>query len=127
MTLGAASFGLQFGVQETAVILILRNEGALESVLNHQGKLGADTGAAIGIWGLGMEASVTTNFDADILAFANTNVGAYLGLSLEGAVIARRRDLNEAFYGPGAIPDKILKGLYKNSNADQLRRILDRR
>ena len=124
VSIGAASFGLQVGIQETAIVLILRNEGALRSVLNHQGKLGADTGATIGLWGLGMEASVTSNLDVDILAFANANVGAYIGISLEGAVIAKRSDLNEAIYGKGATPEKILSGNYKNNQIDRLRKIL---
>ncbi len=126
-TLGAASFGLQAGVQDTAIVLIIRSEGALQSILKHQGKLGADTGATVGGRGVGMEASVTTNLGADIVAFANSNVGAYLGATLEGAVLAKRRDLNEAFYGEGATPDTILAGGLKNPKADQLRQVLARK
>lgn len=123
-TIGAASFGLQVGVQDTAVVLIIRSEGALQSVLRHQGKLGADTGATVGVRGVGMEASVTTNLGADIVAFANSNVGAYLGASLEGAVLAKRNDLNEAYYGPGATAETILAGKFTNPQADQLRQVL---
>ena len=68
-----------------------------------------------------MESSTTTNFEADILAFANSNIGAYLGISLEGAVIARRRDLNEGFYGKGATPKNIFSGCYQKPEIDQLR------
>jgi lipid-binding SYLF domain-containing protein len=123
-TLGAASFGLQFGVQDTAIVLILRNEGALQSILKYQGKIGADTGATVGVVGVGLEASTTTNLGADIVAFATSNVGAYLGASLEGAVLAKRRDLNEAFYGEGATPETILSGRLKNPEADKLRQVL---
>jgi len=123
-TLGAASFGLQVGVQDTAIVLILRNGGALDSILRHQGKIGADTGATVFVQGVGMEASTTTNLGADILAFANSNVGAYLGASLEGAVLATRHDLNRAYYGPDATPDTILSGQSKNPDADPLRRTL---
>jgi len=123
-TLGAASFGLQVGVQDTAIVLILRNPGALDSVLRHQGKIGADTGATVFVQGVGMEASTTTNLGADILAFANSNVGAYLGASLEGAVLATRHDLNRAYYGQEATPDTILSGQSKNPDADPLKRTL---
>jgi len=123
-TLGAASFGLQFGVQDTAIVLIVRNGDALQSILEYQGKLGADTGATVGVVGVGLEASVTTNLGADIVAFASSNVGAYLGASLEGAVLAKRRDLNEAYYGPGATPEAILAGQLENPDADQLRQVL---
>lgn len=123
-TLGAASFGLQFGIQDTAIVLIIRNEGALNSILKHQGKIGADAGATIWVEGVGMEASTTTNFGGDILAFASSNVGGFLGASLEGAILATRRDLNEAVYGEGAEPLGILQGQYTTPIADNLRRYL---
>ncbi len=75
--------------------------------------------------GTGMEASTTTNFGADILAFTNAKVGAFVGASLEGAVLARRRDMNEAFYGRGATPEAIvLQGRHRNAKADPLRSVL---
>jgi len=123
-TLGAASFGLQAGVQDTAIVLVIRSDGALDSVLRHQGKIGADTGATVFVQGVGMEASTTTNLGADILAFANANVGAYLGATLEGAVLATRHDLNRAYYGPDATPDSILSGQIRNPDAEPLRRTL---
>ena len=126
-TLGAASFGLQFGIQDTAIVLVVRNAAALDSLLKHQGKIGADAGATIWVEGVGMEASTTTNFGADILAFASSNVGGFLGASLEGAILATRRDLNEAFYGEGAEPLAILNGQYTNPIADNLRRYLDQK
>jgi lipid-binding SYLF domain-containing protein len=126
-TLGAASIGLQFGVQDTETILVIRNEGALKSILKDQVKFGADLGVTFGVVGAGMEASTTTNLRADILAFTNAKVGAFAGASLEGAVLARRRDMNEAFYGQGATPEAIIfGGRYKNPKADPLRSALAR-
>ena len=91
-TLAAASFGLQFGIQDTAIVLVIRNSAALQSILDHQGKLGADTGATIGTVGVGLEASTTSNLGTDIIAFANPNVGGYNGETVEGAVLATRHD-----------------------------------
>ena len=42
-------------------------------------------------------------------------------MSAEGAVLATRNDLNEAFYGEGAKPKTILADQYSNSIADTLR------
>ena len=81
-TLAAASFGLQFGIQDTAIILVIRNVGALKSILNHQGKIGADLSASIGTTGLGLEASTTGNLSNDIIAFASPNVGSFMGVSI---------------------------------------------
>ena len=126
-TLGAASFGLQFGLQDTETILIIRNDGALRSIIKHQGKIGADVGITALFYGAGMEAATTTNLNVDVLAFTNSKVGAFAGVSLEGAVLARRRDFNEAFYGPGATPEGIvLEGRFTNAKADRLRSVLAR-
>ena len=126
-TLGAASIGLQFGVQDTETILVIRNEGALKSIIRDQGKFGADLGVTMGVVGAGMEASTTSNLRADILAFTNAKVGAFAGASLEGAVLARRRDMNEAFYGAGATPEAIIfEARFKNAKADPLRSALAR-
>ncbi|MDA0996966.1 MAG: lipid-binding SYLF domain-containing protein, partial [Proteobacteria bacterium] len=85
-TLGAGSFGIQFGAQDTEVILILRSRGALNAVLKDQAKFGADAGFTVGLYGVGAEASTTTNLGADVIAFANSRLGGYLGASFEGAV-----------------------------------------
>ncbi len=124
LTMGAASFGLQIGVQDTAIVLVIRSTGALDALMKHQGKIGADAGATLWVEGVGVEASVTSNVGADIVAFANSSGGGYLGVSLEGAVLATRRDLNEAFYGEGAEPQSILNGQFINPVADNLRRVL---
>lgn len=123
-TLGGASFGMQAGIQDTAIVLIIRNAGALESILNHQGKLGADAGATIWTEGVGAEASTTTNLGADIVAFASSNIGGFVGLSLEGSVLATRHDLNKAYYGAEVEPETILAGGVNNPQADSLRRLL---
>ena len=124
-SLASASFGLQVGVQDTEIIMVLRSQKALNAVLNHQAKFGADTGITIGIIGLGAEASTTTNVGADIVAFANSKVGAYAGMSLEGAALIRRKDLNEYFYQKGATPEAIvLERKYRNPRADTLRAAL---
>ncbi len=126
-TLGAASFGLQFGVQDTETVLVIRNDGALQAIIRDQGKFGADLGITAGLYGTGMEASTTSNLRMDVLAFTNAKVGAFAGASLEGAVLARRRDLNEALYGEGATPEAIInERRYKTTKADRLRSALAR-
>jgi len=123
-TLAAASIGVQFGVQDTAIVLIIRNDGALKSIMNHQGKIGGDTGISIGLHGIGKEASTTTNMGADIVAFASSNLGAYLGASLEGAVLVVRNDLNTAFYGKDVTPESIIAGRSTDPRTERLRSVL---
>ncbi|MEQ8194133.1 MAG: lipid-binding SYLF domain-containing protein [Rhodospirillales bacterium] len=121
-SLASASFGIQAGIQDTEIIMVLRTQKALDAVLKHQAKFGADTGVTLGIYGLGAEAATTTNAGADILAYANSKVGLYAGMSLEGAALVRRKDLNEYFYEKGATPEGIvIERKYKNPRADGLR------
>lgn len=127
-TLGAASFGLQVGIQGTEVVLILRSAKAIEAVLEHQAKFGADAGITVGLVGAGMEASTTTNMGADILAFAHSLIGAFGGISFEGAALIRRNDLNETYYGAPAAPRAIvIDGAFTNAGADGLRAALAKR
>ena len=120
--LGAASFGIQAGLQDTEIILVLRSDNAVNAILEHQGKLGADAGITVGTVGQGAEVSTTTNIGVDVLAFANSKIGLFGGAALEGAVLARRVDLNEAYYGRGATPVGILyQGQGQNPQADALR------
>jgi lipid-binding SYLF domain-containing protein len=123
--LGAASLGVQMGLQDTEIILVLRSNEAVSAILDHQGKFGADAGLTIGTIGQGAEVSTTTNIGLDVLAFANAKIGFFGGAALEGAVLARRVDLNEAYYGKGASPRGIVyQGQSQNSQADALRAAL---
>jgi lipid-binding SYLF domain-containing protein len=123
--LGAASLGVQMGLQDTEIILVLRSNDAVSAILDHQGKFGADAGLTIGTIGRGAEISTTTNIGLDVLAFANAKIGFFGGAALEGAVLARRVDLNEAYYGKGATPRGIVyQGQSQNSQADALRAAL---
>ena len=120
-TMGGGSFGLQAGGQVSEVVLILRSPGALRALIEHQGKLGADLAVTAGTVGAGMEGAVTTNLGADVVVFSDA-AGLFGGASLEGSVLARRNDFNEAFYGPGATPETIvLEGSHVNAKADSLR------
>ena len=124
-TLAGASFGLQIGLQDTEIVLVLRSEKALNAILEHQAKLGADAGITVGVVGMGVEASTTTALGPDVLAFANSILGLYGGASLEGAVLVRRTDLNEAFYAPGAVARAIVfENKYTNPKAEPLRTAL---
>jgi lipid-binding SYLF domain-containing protein len=124
-TLASGSVGLQIGIQNTEIILVIRNDKALNAILQHQGTLGADAGLTMGFIGIGAEAATTTALGADVVAFSNASVGLFIGASLDGSALVRRKDLNEAFYGAGATPSAItLEGKHQNPRADRLRAVL---
>jgi SH3 domain-containing YSC84-like protein 1 len=120
-TLGGGSFGLQIGGQASEMILVLRSRGAVQAVVNNQGKFGGDLQLTVGTVGAGLEASTTTNFGADIVGFSRA-AGIYGGASLEGAGIIRNVAMNQAYYGRGATSAGIvLENRYSNPGAAALR------
>ena len=123
-TLAAGSIGLQAGGQSSDVALLIFSDDAVRSLIEHQGKLGADLGLTVGTLGAGVEASTTTNVGADILAVSKS-IGVFAGASLEGAVLVKRNDLNHAFYGQEVSPtDIVLDGRVSHPATDTLRALL---
>ena len=123
-TLAGGSWGFQFGAQKAGVVFVIRNRGALKAILEHQGKLGADISAAVGPVGSGLEGATTTNLAADIYAFSDIK-GLFAGVSLKGAGLIRRNDLNREYYGKNVTPKSILlKNAHRNSQANELRTYL---
>jgi lipid-binding SYLF domain-containing protein len=92
------SFGLQFGGQSSDVVFTLMNEGAVDQLIAHGIKLGADAAVAAGRLGAGVGAATTTHLGEDIYVFAK-NKGLFGGFWVNGAYIAAKDDWNEAFYG----------------------------
>jgi lipid-binding SYLF domain-containing protein len=126
-TLASGSVGLQVGAQSTEMVMVLRNQKAVNAVLRHQGKFGADMGVTVGVIGAGVEAATTSALGADIVAIAVGLVGIYGGVSLEGAALVRRSDLNEAYYAPGAEPHAIvIERRFTNPGTDTLAEVLRR-
>jgi len=107
-TMGAGSIGVQFGVQDAQVVLIIRTEKGLISVLDDQVKLGADASIAVGTLGAGMGGATTTNVGADIVSYSLAR-GVFGGGAFEGAVIGKRSDYNKAYYGEEVEPRAILQ------------------
>jgi len=102
-TLGAVSFGLQFGGSASETIVAVMTQKAVDSLLTSKFKLGGDTSVAAGPVGAGAAANVT----ADFISYS-MDKGLYAGVSLEGAVVSVRESLNDAYYGKKVTPVDIL-------------------
>ncbi len=63
-------------------------------------------GVAAGPIGIGAAAS-TANLSADVISFSRSK-GLYGGIALDGAVVAVRDALNQAYYGKQVTPTDIL-------------------
>ena len=124
-TMGAASFGLQIGVQNAEVVFVILTEAGLNAVINSKVKLGLDGSVSVGTYGRGVEGSTTLGLGGDIVAFSKS-VGAFAGVAFEGAVIQERAQFNRDYYGADAATAYaiVLDRAYANHQADALRQTL---
>jgi len=105
-TMGGVSFGLQFGGEAKQVLLVALTDRGLAALQSTSAKLGADADVAIGPIGYGA-AAATQNLSADIVSYVRTK-GLYAGIAVDGAVVAARTLLNQAYYGHAVTPTDIL-------------------
>jgi lipid-binding SYLF domain-containing protein len=125
-SIGSGSFGLQAGIQDLQIVMLIMNDRALTAVLDNQLKFGADASLAVATLGGSVEASTTAAVGADILAFARAR-GLYAGLTLEGSLLAARSEWNRSYYRQDVSPRQIAVGMQAhNPGADPLRAALMR-
>lgn len=105
-TIAQGSFGFQAGADSADVILVVLTDRGLSALLSTSAKFGADVGVTMGPIGVGAEAA-TANLSADIVSYSRAK-GLYAGMSVNGAVVAARASLNQAYYGRDLSPSAIL-------------------
>jgi lipid-binding SYLF domain-containing protein len=124
-TIGEASFGLQIGGSASEIVLLAMTDRGVTAFLSDSLKLGADGSVAVGPVGIGA-AAATANLSADILSFSRAQ-GLFGGVSVDGAVVAVRDGLNEAYYGKKVnATDILVKNNVSNKDASSLIRAVQK-
>jgi len=119
-TVGSVSFGLQFGGQESAMVILINSQRAIDGLMANSLKVGGEVSAAVGPVGVGQAANVT----ADFVSYSKAK-GAFLGMSIEGSVLDVRGSLNNAYYGKEVTPiDIVSKRNVANRHAAALRKAI---
>lgn len=106
-SIAAGSVGWQIGVQSTDLVLLIRSQRGLKSLLSSEFTLGADVAVAAGPVGRRAEASIDVAMKAEILSYSRSR-GLFAGVSLEGAKINVLDSYNHAYYGKKISPKDIL-------------------
>ena len=123
-TMGAGSFGFQFGAQASEVVLLVLTQRGVDSLLSGTFKLGADGSVAVGPVGAGVAGATTPNLSADLLSFVRAK-GLFAGVSLEGAVLTARDEWSKDYYGRPVSPtDIVIRREVKNPHSENLRALL---
>ena len=122
--MGSGSFGFQFGIQDSALVMIIRTERGLNAMLDSQFKLGANASVAVATIGGGVQGATTAAVGADIVAFSETR-GLFGGVSVEGSILSSRSNWNAAYYGrPYSAREIVIQMAAANPGADPLRQVL---
>jgi lipid-binding SYLF domain-containing protein len=120
-TLGSVSFGLQFGGEKSEAIILVMTQKGMQSMQKTSFKLGGDLSVAAGPIGVGAQGATAPSLNVDYITFTRS-MGAFIGISLDGAVIDENYDWNKAYYGKPVRPaDIIVAGGAINPDAAALR------
>jgi lipid-binding SYLF domain-containing protein len=121
-TMGSVTFGLQIGADSSEIILLIMSNKGMEAMLSTEFKLGGDVALAAGPVGATAKAQT-----ADVLAYGRSK-GAFVGITLDGAVIKPRYEWNDSYYGRGVrLVDILINQEVTNPQADNLRAVLPER
>ena len=115
--IGSGSLGLQAGVQDSEVVLVVLTDKGLRSLLDSQFKFGADAGVAIATIGAGVQGAITPALTADIVAYSN-NRGLFAGVALDGSVLSSRSEWDQSYYGQMLSSQQIVLNLQGSNPGD---------
>jgi lipid-binding SYLF domain-containing protein len=123
ITMTGGSFGWQWGVQSTDIVLVFTTRKGVEGITGGKFTLGADASVAAGPVGRQASAATDTSFKAEVYSYSRTR-GVFAGLSVDGTALSIDDDANEVFYGkPDVLASDIISGKVR-SNDDSARRFM---
>jgi lipid-binding SYLF domain-containing protein len=110
VTLGGGSWGFQFGVQSSDVVLVLMSRQSVEGISGGKVTLGADASVAAGPLGRSAAASTDATFKAQVLSYSRSE-GLFFGVALDGSAISVDQKFNWIAYDQVEIlASEILEG-----------------
>ena len=110
LNLYGGSFGFQFGMQMTDVVLVLMSRKSVEGISGGKFTLGVDASVAAGPIGRTASANTDPMLKAQVLSYSRSE-GVFLGVSFEGTVIAVDDGANASVYGvSGILASQVLDG-----------------
>jgi lipid-binding SYLF domain-containing protein len=110
LTLYGGSFGFQFGMQMTDVVIVLMSRKTVEGISGGKFILGADASVAAGPVGRTGSANTDLMLKAQVLSYSRSE-GLFAGVALEGTVLSVDDDADASAYGvAGILPSQIFAG-----------------
>lgn len=110
LTLYGGSAGFQVGMQTTDLVLVLMSRKSVEGISGGKVTLGVDASVAAGPVGRTASANTDPMLKAQVLSYSRSQ-GVFLGVSVEGTVLAVDDGADESAYGvSGILASQILEG-----------------
>src|ERR1700736_4597431 len=98
ITMTGGSFGWQWGVQSTDILLVFTTHKGVEHITSGKFTLGADASVAAGPVGRQASAQTDTSFQAEGYSYSRSR-GVFAGLAVDGTALTIDHDANDVFYG----------------------------
>jgi lipid-binding SYLF domain-containing protein len=102
ITMTGGSFGWQWGVQSTDIVLVFTTPKGVEGINGGKVTLGADASVAAGPVGRQAEAGTDASFKSEVYSYSRSR-GVFAGLALDGTAITIDDGANAAFYRKPAV------------------------
>jgi lipid-binding SYLF domain-containing protein len=119
INLTGASFGVQWGAQETDIVLVFTTRKGIEGITD--GKLTLGVGASVAAGPVGRQAEAAAGMNAEVYAYSRSR-GLFAGVALDGTSISINEKGNRNFYGnKDVLPSEIISGAAtpKSENASR--------
>jgi lipid-binding SYLF domain-containing protein len=109
ISIGGGSWGLQIGLQEVDLVMLVMNDRGLQHLLSSKFEMSGEGAVAAGPVGRQAVAGTDWKLNTEVLSYSRSK-GVFAGLTLEGAVVQQDDDSTRAVYGKHMMFRKILSG-----------------
>jgi lipid-binding SYLF domain-containing protein len=109
VSVGGGSWGLQIGVEDIDLIMLVMNDRGLQHLLSSKFELTGEGSVAAGPVGRHASAGTDWKLNTEVLTYSRSK-GVFAGLTLEGAVVQQDDDSTRAIYGKHMSFRDILSG-----------------
>jgi lipid-binding SYLF domain-containing protein len=98
VSVGGGSWGLQIGVEDVDLVMLVMNDRGLQHLLSSKFELTGEGSVAAGPVGRHASAGTDWKMNTEMLTYSRSH-GVFAGLTLEGAVVEQDNDSTRAIYG----------------------------
>jgi lipid-binding SYLF domain-containing protein len=116
VTLTGGSFGFQWGVQKTDLVLVFTSRKGIEGITGGKLTLGGDISVAAGPVGRQASAATDQAFNAGVYSYSHAR-GIFAGVALSGAALTIDDAANaELYHHPGLLTSDIISGAVRTDD-----------